>query len=794
MRAQRAAHTVVHPATAEVGWVVLAREDDSATSALHVPTQLTRNGFSVLEVVLPKRCSRSVAMCALRDAEATARRDNPGTAVLLGGVRDAAPLAARLAAEIDAAGLISFDGSLLSIAWRMPGHQTATLLLASTGAGAVAKLGLRASGVALGRQARVRTASEPAAVDRAIRGWQQAAADGGWADRHPSVVSRLAVPTAAVLGLGAGAAMLGATPVAAAQRGGDGVAAPAAESLAKPNSLGGVQVGAGQRKGDALRPHATGSQALIDAAGMKWFVNTDITFATTSSASAAMSEASFTHAVTASTLNGGTTQATLNDAFDGYNSLSMSVNGTFCTSSSDTNCTWYNKNGPVAAPTCSGQELDFPVQAIDGLNVSRQVFVPKNDHFERTLNIFTNPGATPITATMGTHNNLGSDSNTTITGTSGGTLTPSNSDEWITTFQNFSGTTSSDPREGHVLQGPGAAVGAQNVTFTNADDNPTWGYTFTVAPGKTVILGNFVVADGTIAASQSDSARLAGLPTNAVQCMTTDQRAELANFAPPPPPPSPPLPPNSKAGYWLAEAGGGVQSYGVPFEGSLPGLGVKPNAPIVGLAATPDDGGYWLVGSDGGVYSFGDAKFHGSTGSLHLNKPIVGIAATADGGGYWLVGSDGGVFAYGDAKYEGSAAAVHLNKPVVGIAGTGEGGYWLVGSDGGVFNYGNAPFKGSAGSLPLNKPITGIAATTDGGGYWLVASDGGIFNYGDAPFDGSMGGKTLSKPIVGMAAASNAGYWLVGSDGGVFALGNAPYKGSGAALHAASPVIGAAGG
>jgi hypothetical protein len=49
-----------------------------------------------------------------------------------------------------------------------------------------------------------------------------------------------------------------------------------------------------------------------------------------------------------------------------------------------------------------------------------------------------------------------------------------------------------------------------------------------------------------------------------------------------------------------------------PFYGSLPGLGITPAAPIVGISATPDGRGYWLVGEDGGVFAFGDAVFHGS--------------------------------------------------------------------------------------------------------------------------------------------------------------------------------------
>src|SRR5690349_1972286 len=72
------------------------------------------------------------------------------------------------------------------------------------------------------------------------------------------------------------------------------------------------------------------------------------------------------------------------------------------------------------------------------------------------------------------------------------------------------------------------------------------------------------------------------------------------------------------------------------------------NAPVVGMAATPDGKGYWLVASDGGIFAYGDARFFGSMGGQHLNQAVVGMAATPDGGGYWLVASDGGIFAFGD--------------------------------------------------------------------------------------------------------------------------------------------------
>jgi hypothetical protein len=247
------------------------------------------------------------------------------------------------------------------------------------------------------------------------------------------------------------------------------------------------------------------------------------------------------------------------------------------------------------------------------------------------------------------------------------------------------------------------------------------------------------------------------------------------------------------AGYWEAASDGGVFSSGdAGFHGSAGGQALR--APVVAMAATPDNGGYWLVASDGGVFSYGDAGFYGSTGAQHLNAPIVGIASTPDGKGYWLVAADGGVFAFGDANFYGSAGNLVLSKPIVGIAATpGGAGYWLVAADGGVFSFGDASFYGSTGGIHLNAPIVGIAATPGGAGYWLVASDGGVFSFGHAEFYGSMGEVHLSKPVVGVvSSADGAGYWLVASDGGVFSFGDATFYGSTVGQRLSSAVVGMA--
>ena len=265
------------------------------------------------------------------------------------------------------------------------------------------------------------------------------------------------------------------------------------------------------------------------------------------------------------------------------------------------------------------------------------------------------------------------------------------------------------------------------------------------------------------------------------------------NAGTPPPvinvPCSPPA--SSPSGYYQTAGDGGVFTFGnLPFCGSLGNVVL--NAPVVGMAMTPDGGGYWLVGSDGGVFTFGDAHFLGSMGATHLNAPVVGIAATFDGGGYWLVASDGGVFSFGDAHFFGSMGAVRLNRPVVGIAGDPlTGGYWMVASDGGIFSF-NAPFYGSMGAVRLNQPVVGMAADPRTGGYWMVASDGGIFSF-NAPFFGSMGAVRLNAPVVAMASdKTTAGYWLIAADGGVFSF-NAPFDGSMGATHLNRPMVGATG-
>jgi hypothetical protein len=66
------------------------------------------------------------------------------------------------------------------------------------------------------------------------------------------------------------------------------------------------------------------------------------------------------------------------------------------------------------------------------------------------------------------------------------------------------------------------------------------------------------------------------------------------------------------------------------------------------------------------VSTFGNAAFYGSEGGQSLNAPVVGMAATPDGNGYWLVTKDGGIFTFGNAPFNGSGAG-NFTAPVVAI-------------------------------------------------------------------------------------------------------------------------------
>jgi uncharacterized repeat protein (TIGR01451 family) len=283
-----------------------------------------------------------------------------------------------------------------------------------------------------------------------------------------------------------------------------------------------------------------GAIGLSDASSLRWFLNTNTT-STASNASGAVFDAFYATsnqtfsgsanvAVAASTTSGFFLMP-LSDAFDGYNGLCI---GGVCGEGG--NGTPYTDNGPPTAE-CGGRQYVFNPQTVGNLTVSRKFFVPTNDTFARWLDIVTNNGGAPQAVLLSTTNNLGSDTiasnglGTRIDTTSSGDTTMDVTDTWVTTYQGFNNQgQSTDPRLGHVLQGPGASVGLSAVSFADDNETPSWQYSFNLGPGQTAIIMNFATGQPSRPAAQDKSAELAALSANSLQCLTPQEMARVVNF------------------------------------------------------------------------------------------------------------------------------------------------------------------------------------------------------------------------------------------------------------------------
>ncbi len=107
--------------------------------------------------------------------------------------------------------------------------------------------------------------------------------------------------------------------------------------------------------------------------------------------------------------------------------------------------------------------------------------------------------------------------------------------------------------------------------------------------------------------------------------------------------------PNPLGGFYYVQEDGGVFGMeGAVYQGSLPELGVIPEAPIISGMVTSSGAGYWLLAADGGVFAFGDAPYLGSLkGKLDelRGQPVA------------LDRVDGSVVIYGDKLTFGSTRA-----------------------------------------------------------------------------------------------------------------------------------------
>ncbi len=189
----------------------------------------------------------------------------------------------------------------------------------------------------------------------------------------------------------------------------------------------------------------------------------------------------------------------------------------------EVNSTTYG--GGTATTTMGGRNVVLPEQAIGGLMVSRQIYVPASGgEYARFLDVVRNPGSSATTATVTIRGNLGSDSGTVVYASSSGDTLFSTADFWFGTDDTDG---SLDPSLAHVLQGDGAPVSATAASITS--DNFTWSFSVSVPAGGRVAFLTFAIQAMNQAMAQAEARRVVATPDDVLVGLD-DYLDQIQNF------------------------------------------------------------------------------------------------------------------------------------------------------------------------------------------------------------------------------------------------------------------------
>jgi Thrombospondin type 3 repeat len=254
-------------------------------------------------------------------------------------------------------------------------------------------------------------------------------------------------------------------------------------------------------------PDPTCIQTFTDSAGGTWDVN---------GSSGAIGDGGF---------------AGRSDAYDTWPFFSVSPDG----------IAWHPYDSGTTACTTAqgGRELVFPDALVDGLALSRRVYVPDaGTPFARFVNVMSNPGSSPITVSVSLGGSpddlgdLGSDSETSVFSTSSGDSIVAPDDSWASTWDgsvDSGGIPDGDPALGHVFES--ATPGPDRIDGINAGEIFDLGFhQVTVAPGQTLIFLHFETQQATPTAAGQTAAIIAAEPGEAFSGLSDADRAATQNF------------------------------------------------------------------------------------------------------------------------------------------------------------------------------------------------------------------------------------------------------------------------
>jgi len=249
----------------------------------------------------------------------------------------------------------------------------------------------------------------------------------------------------------------------------------------------------------------------------------------------------------------------------------------------------------------SGQEIDVAQQDLAGLNVTRKIYVPNTGYFSRYLDILSNPTSSPITVGVQYTSNI-RPTNTAFPGvlsTSTGNSSPTNQDFWMTVGDDvdqdptitFTRANFVIPELAFVFQGANAPVPASTAGFSllpvdiqtqifsggNSEIGQVqsqWN-SITIPAGGSVAFLNFVAQQTSRAGALAAAQRLVQLPNETLTGISSDELAEIQNFAATGTSSAAPLTINANVAgtVWASDNVTPVPGATVTFQSSLPFYG-----------------------------------------------------------------------------------------------------------------------------------------------------------------------------------------------------------------------------
>ena len=185
----------------------------------------------------------------------------------------------------------------------------------------------------------------------------------------------------------------------------------------------------------------------------------------------------------------------------------------------------YSRSVGGTIPELDGRQLVIGPTMLQGLLVTRKVYVPREGKFVRFMEVLTNPTATDITLNAYMETSIQSDKLTRVF------VSPNSNGNLYGVVDNPGSTTNA--ANGFVMGGPGARVTSNYAQFMNGNGFPFYTWNVTIPAGQTRILMHYGVQRGATdaAGAKAQAEALANLTdAQALDGLTEVEKSQVLNF------------------------------------------------------------------------------------------------------------------------------------------------------------------------------------------------------------------------------------------------------------------------